>query len=61
MASTCGSAAACSRNACTLVANDSYGWCSSTSPVRIAAKMSARPFGSRGLEGCSAVVGTCGG
>src|SRR5437588_149454 len=34
MASTFGSAAACSMKRCTLVANDSYGWCTSTSPSR---------------------------
>ena len=34
MASTSGSAAACSRNACTLVANESYGWCTRTSPAQ---------------------------
>ena len=34
IASTRGSAAACSMNRCTLVANDSYGWCTRTSPSR---------------------------
>ena len=42
MASTVGSLAACSRNACTLVANDSYGWCSRTSCCAMDAKMSGR-------------------
>ena len=60
IASTCGSFAACSRNAWTLVANDSYGWWTSTSARRIAAKMSERPFCSRGWK-ASAVVGTCAG
>ena len=40
IASTRGSAAACSMKACTDVLNESYGWCSSTSLARIAAKMS---------------------
>src|SRR6185312_2177758 len=31
IASTCGSAAACSMNRCTEVENESYGWCRSTS------------------------------
>ena len=34
IASTFGSAAACSMKRWTLVANDSYGWCTSTSPSR---------------------------
>ena len=34
IASTCGSAAACSMNRCTLVENESYGWWTSTSPSR---------------------------
>ena len=41
MASTCGSAAACCRNACTEVENESYGWCSRMSRSRILANMSA--------------------
>ena len=40
IASTCGSAAACSMNRCTRVANESYGWCSRTSRRGSALKMS---------------------
>ncbi len=41
IASTCGSRAACSTNASTEVANESYGWCRSTSPLRSSRKTSA--------------------
>ena len=58
MASTLGSRAACSRNACTLVENDSYGWCTSTSWRAIEAKMSGAAFGSTGSR-LTLVVGTC--
>ncbi len=34
IANTFGSAAACSMKRCTLVENESYGWCTSTSPSR---------------------------
>ena len=59
MASTCGSFAACSRNACTLVANDSYGWWTSTSRLAdrredVGAAVLLARAGRR-----SAVVGTC--
>ncbi len=40
IARTSGSVAACSRNACTEVEKESYGWWSRTSLVRRAAKMS---------------------
>ncbi|GMA87563.1 hypothetical protein GCM10025868_28130 [Angustibacter aerolatus] len=40
IASTRGSFAACSRNACTDVENESYGWCSRMSRARMAARMS---------------------
>ena len=41
MASTCGSAAACCRNTCTEVENESYGWCRRMSRSRILLNMSA--------------------
>ena len=41
IASTCGSSAACSMKRVTDVANESYGWCSSTSRCFSAANMSA--------------------
>ena len=59
MASTFGSAAACSMKRCTLVANDSYGWCTSTSPSRRVAKtllavsFSAKRGGVAGTNGRS--------
>ena len=58
IASTFGSAAACSRNACTLVAKDSYGWCTRTSFAAIARNRSGFVFGSPGWN-CTGVVGTC--
>ena len=60
MASTFGSAAACARNACTDVENESYGWCSRMSRSRIAAKMSCARLDSTSAI-CRFVVGTKGG
>ncbi len=57
IASTFGSAAACSRNAWTLVENESYGWCSRTSRSRIAAKTSLGLAVSTSLR-CRCVFGT---
>ena len=50
IASTAGSAAACSMNSSTEVSNESYGCWTRTSPPRIAAKMSGRRIG-RGPAG----------
>src|ERR1700681_3362165 len=49
MASTSGSLTAWSMNASTLLANDSYGWCTSTSSESMTRKMSTPPSSLGGL------------
>ncbi len=51
IASTSGSRAACSRNASTEVANESYGWWTKTSPSRRTANRSSSPSPATSL-GC---------
>ena len=59
MASTCGSAAACSRNACTLVANDSYGWWSEDVLLGDRARRCRRFVRFARLEAARPSSGTC--
>src|SRR6476660_6699199 len=54
IASTCGSDAACSTNCSTEVEKESYGWCTSTSPLR-----SSRKKSGAGSVPCS-TTGVCG-
>ena len=50
MVSTSGSSAACSMKRCTEPANDSYGWWTSRSPARMAAKTSTSSSSSAGTR-----------